>query len=247
MPALRLICIISLMTILSACGGEAPVEWGYQGPGAPDHWASLSPDFAACASGKQQSPIDITGYQAGGPGPISFSYTTAEATLRNDGRQVHVDYAPGNTAMLGGRVFELKSAHFHSPSEHMVDGESFAAELHMVHADSNGRLAVIGLLFTLGEPSPVAQSILDASPPPDGTGNAHIPLAGSLPTELSYYRYDGSKTTPPCDEPVDWHVLRQPMTISQEQVEGLLSLSGGPNNRPVQPTGDRVITIGGAP
>ena len=36
-------------------------------------------------------------------------------------------------------------------------------------------------------------------------------------------------------------------TISQEQVEGLLSLSGGPNNRPVQPTGDRVITIGGAP
>ena len=32
------------------------------------------------------------------------------------------------------------------------------------------------------------------------------------------------------------------MTISQEQVEGLLSLSGGPNNRPVQPTGDRVVS-----
>ena len=90
-----------------------------------------------------------------------------------------------------------------------MDGESFAAELHMVHADSNGRLAVVGLLFTLGEPSPVAQSILDAAPPPDGTANASIPLTGSLPTDLSYYRYDGSKTTPPCDEPVDWHVLRQ--------------------------------------
>ena len=247
MHALRLVCIISLMTILSACGGKAPVEWGYQGPGAPEHWASLSPDFAACANGKQQSPIDITGYQSGDPGPISFSYATAEATLRNDGRQVHVDYTPGNMAMLGGREYALKSAHLHSPSEHMVDGESFPAELHMVHSDSDGRLAVVGVLFRFGDPSPVVQSILDEAPPPDGTSNASIPLPAPFPTDLSYYRYDGSKTTPLCDEPVDWHVLRQPMTISREQVEGLLSLSGGPNNRPVQPVGDRVKTIGGAP
>ena len=174
MHTLRLVCIISLMAILSACGSDSLIEWGYTGPGAPERWASLSPDFAACANGKQQSPIDITGYQSGGPGPISFSYATAEATLRNDGRQVHADYAPGNTAMLGGREFKLKSVHFHSPSEHLVDGESFAAELHMVHADSDGRLAVVGLLFTLGDPSPVAQSILDAAPPPDGTANASI-------------------------------------------------------------------------
>ena len=128
-----------------------------------------------------------------------------------------------------------------------MDGESFAAELHMVHADSDGRLAVVGLLFTLGEPSPVVQSILNDAPPPDGTANAFIPLADSLSTDLSYYSYDGSKTTPPCDEPVNWHVLRQPITVSREQVDGMLSLSGGPNNRPIQPTGDRVITIGGAP
>ena len=64
------------MAILSACGSDSLIEWGYTGPGAPEHWASLSPDFAACANGKQQSPIDITGYQAGGPGPISFSYAT---------------------------------------------------------------------------------------------------------------------------------------------------------------------------
>ena len=163
------------MAILTACGSDSLIEWGYTGPGAPERWASLSPDFAACANGKQQSPIDITGYQTGGPGPISFSYATAEATLRNDGRQVHADYAPGNTAMLGGGEFKLKSVHFHSPSEHLVDGESFAAELHMVHADSDGRLAVVGLLFTLGDPSPVAQSILDAAPPPDGTANALSP------------------------------------------------------------------------
>ena len=219
------------MAILSSCGSDSLIEWGYTGPGAPERWASLSPDFAACANGKQQSPIDITGYQTGGPGPISFSYATVEATLRNDGRQVHADYVPGNTAMLGGREFKLKSAHFHSPSEHLVDGESFAAELHMVHADSDGRLAVVGLLFTLGEPSPVVQSILNDAPPPDGTANAFIPLASSLPTDLSYYRYDGSKTTPPCDEPVNWHVL----TTANDHVPGAGRWNAFAERRPQQP------------
>ena len=234
------------MTGNSDQGNHSPIEWGYAGPGAPDNWATLSPDFTTCANGRQQSPIDIIGYQPGGPGPISFFYGSADAALRNDGRQVHADCTPGNTAMLGGREFQLTSTHFHSPSEHLVNGESFAAELHLVHADADGRLAIGGVLFTLGAPSPVAQSILDAAPSVGGTANAAIPVADSLPTDLSYYRYDGSKTTPPCDEPVDWHVLRQPMTISKEQVDGLLSLSGGPNNRPTQPIGNRAITVGGS-
>ena len=143
-----------------------PHRMGYTGPGSPENWASLSPDRAACANGKQQSPIDITGYRVSDLGPISFSFAAIEAILRNDCRQIHVDYAPGNTSVLGGREYSLKSAHLHSPSEHLVDGHSFAAELHMVHADSGGNLAVVGLLFTLGAPSSVVQSILDAAPPP---------------------------------------------------------------------------------
>ena len=231
---------------MAACGDSFPVQWGYSGPGAPEHWASLSPDFAACANGKQQSPVDITGYVTGDLGPISLAFGEAEATLHNDGRQVRAEYGPGNVSTLGGREFGLKSAHFHSPSEHTVDGESFPAELHMVHADSAGDLAVVGVLFRVGEASPVVQSILDAAPTIGETSNTSVDLSAALPADLSYYRYDGSKTTPPCDEPVDWYVLQEAMTISQEQVEGLQALSGGPNNRPVQPIGDRVIRVGGA-
>ena len=142
------------------------------------------------------------------------------------------------------RTYELKSAHFHSPSEHLIDGASFAAELHLVHADAAGNLAVVGLLFRLGAPSPVAQEILDAAPAAGDTVIEGLALSARdyVPGELGYYRYDGSKTTPPCDEPVDWYVMRQPETISQEQIDSLLMLSDGPNNRPVQPIGDRVIT-----
>ena len=225
------------------------VEWAYDGPGGPENWGSLSEEYAACATGKQQSPIDITGYVEGNSEPVSFSYGANGKTVRNDGKAVHLDYPPGNTMYVGRKTLTLKSAHMHSPSEHLVDGVSFAAELHMIHEDADGNLAVVGQLFRLGEPSPAMQAILDAAPAVGETVSEGVTInaASFAPDELSYYRYDGSKTTPPCDEPVDWYVMSEPKTISPEQVEQLLELSGGPTNRPVQPIGDRVIIVGRTP
>ncbi len=167
--------------------------------------------------------------------------------MRNDGHAVHVDYVSGNNFTVGQQTFTLKSAHLHSPSEHHVDGVSFAAELHLVHADFAGNLAVVGLLFRMGEPSPVVQAILDAAPAAGNTVSGGFTLnAGDYASnELSYYRYDGSKTTPPCDEPVSWYVMREQKTISPEQVANLLALSDGPTNRPIQSTGSRVIIFSG--
>ena len=115
----------------------------------------------------------------------------------------------------------------------------------MVHADADVNLAVVALLFRSGTPSPVAQEIIDAAP---GVGDTVVTgftlnARGYVPYEMGYYLYDGSKTTHPCDEPVDWYVMRKPKSTLPEQVDKLLALSGGPNNRPVQPIGDRLITI----
>ena len=232
------------MLAVTACGDEA-VEWGYEGPGAPEHWASLSEEYATCADGSQQSPIDIAGYEQGDAEPISLEYGGDATSMTNDGTFVRVDYLSGNTLGVGVRSYQLKSAQFHAPSEHRIDGASYAAELHLVHGDVRGNLAVVGVLFRLGAASPVVQAILDAAPPAgDTTFDTSRPNAKDyVPGDLSYYRYDGSKTTPPCDEPVDWYVIRQQETVSEEQVDGLMELSGGPNNRPVQPIGDRVITL----
>ena len=230
----------------SATSADA-VEWGYGGPGAPKNWASLSEEYAACADGEQQSPIDIVGFKRADAKPISFLYDSDAVAVRNDGRFVHIDYPPGNTLKVGQQIFELRSAHLHSPSEHRIDGASFAAELHLVHSDADGRLAAVALLFRLGEYSPAVEAILDAAPAVGDTVSAGVTLnaGGFASDELGYYQYDGSKTTPPCQEPVTWFVMREPKTISQEQVNRLLALSNGPNNRPVQPTGNRVVKVGG--
>ena len=239
--------------LLFGCGGDdddiaaaPPAAWGYSGPRGPEHWASLSEAYAGCA-GEEQSPVDIRGYEQGDAGPLSFSYGGDASAVRNDGKFVHVDFAEGNTLHTGERTFGLKSAHLHAPSEHRIEGAELAAELHLVHADDEGDLAVVGLLFEPGEPSAVVQAILDAAPPAGETVSEVIPLNASacVPGGSAYFRYDGSKTTPPCHEGVSWFVMREPRTISQQQVDGLLALSGGANNRPVQPIGNRAILLGG--
>ena len=252
--ALMLVCLLAAMLALTGCGGgQEPmaanaVEWGYDGPGSPENWASLSDEYAPCADGKQQSPVDIIGYQTRDAGPLSFSYNGDAKAVGNDGKFVTVDYPPGNTLGVGQLSYE-QSAHIHSPSEHRIDGVSFAAELHLVHADAEGDLAAVALLFEQGAPNPVVQAILDAAPAAGDTVSEGVGLnaGGYAPEEPGYYRYDGSNTTPPCHEPVTWYVMREPKTISPEQVDSLLALSGGPNNRPIQPTGSRTITTGGTP
>ena len=240
--------------LLFGCGGDdddiaaaPPAAWGYSGPRGPEHWASLSEAYTTCA-GEEQSPVDITGYEEGDAGPLSFSYASDASAVRNDRKFVYVDYETGSTLRAGQRTFGLKSAHLHAPSEHRIEGAELAAELHLVHADAEGDLAVVGLLFEPGEPSAVVQAILDAAPPAGESVSEGIALNADalVPGEPGYYRYDGSKTTPPCHEGVSWFVMREPRTISQQQVDGLLALSGGANNRPVQPIGSRAILLGGA-
>ena len=46
-----------------------------------------------------------------------------------------------------------------------------------------------------------------------------FPLVNLLPTDkTNYYRYNGSLTTPTCNEAVTWTVFNDPVEISQAQV-----------------------------
>ena len=221
------------------------VAWGYDGPGAPQHWGSLSDEYATCSEGKRQSPIDIGMCRQVEDASIEFSYTVAATEVRSDGIFFHIDFPPGNALTIGHRVYQLHTAHFHVPSEHHRTGRSYASELHLVHQDAAGNLAVVGQWFALGAPSALVRAVLEVVEagftPADGLA---LDAGSFLPDQPGYYRYDGSKTTPPCDEPVEWYVMRHPKTISADQVDNLMELSGGPNNRPVQPLGGRSVILG---
>ncbi len=225
------------------------VLWSYSGPGAPNHWADLSPDYALCAAGLNQSPIDLTGYTTDPAAPsLSFAYRGNAQAIRHNGRIADVEYPPGNAIAIGGDAYELKAMHLHIQAEHQVDRQLFAAELHLVHRNSAGDYAVVGQLFRLGDPDPVVQALLDAYPEPEQIRETGFDLnaAALVPADLGYYRYTGSLTTPPCSEPVDWIVLREIHALSQEQANRIAALHNGFNHRPIQPRNGREIIYTGA-
>ncbi len=65
-------------------------------------------------------------------------------------------------------------------------------------------------------------------------------LLSILPKGKAYYNYSGSLTTPPCSEVVNWHVLKEPIEASKEQIEAFSKILDN-NYRPVMPLNDRKV------
>ena len=249
-----MLALLTLALMVVACGGEEVVEeieetieWSYSGAGGPENWASLSADNARCGDGTQQSPIDITGYELGSSPPISFSYRREAEAVTNGGHLISVRYPTGNRLGFGERTYQLESVHAHTPSEHRIDGKSYPLELHLIHSQTFGDVAVVGMMFEIGEANPVLQEMIENAPAEIGsTETTGILNARNLMTkDLGYYSYKGSTTTPPCAEPVDWFIMLEIGTVSQAQVDALQNLTG-PNNRPLQPDNGRAIATSGS-
>lgn len=218
-------------------------HWGYSGHGAPEHWSSLSEENSAC-SGLNQSPINLTDFIESELMPISFSYKKDGYEILNNGHAIQVNYQSGSQIKIEAGAYELKQFHFHSPSENLVNGKSYPLEAHLVHADKDGALAVISVLFDMGENNAALENIWAKMPEEVG---AKVPFVSNvnaediLPEKLDYYRFNGSLTTPPCTEGVRWFVIKEAVNVSEKQIEKFKKVMRGPNNRPVQPVNARVI------
>lgn len=218
-------------------------HWEYTGDDGPAHWSTLAPEFAACA-GRNQSPIDLDNFIEAELPPIAVDYKVGGHDVVNNGHTIQVNYDAGSSISIDDDTFALKQFHFHAPSENHIDGKSFPIEAHFVHADADGNLAVVALLFEQGDNNPALDKLWERLPGKEGDTQAlspEIAAAELLPGNRDYYRYEGSLTTPPCSEGVRWLVLKQPVPASTEQIGKLIKALGHPNNRPVQPVGARVV------
>lgn len=215
------------------------IEWGYSGEGAPANWASLSADYEACA-GSRQSPIDIVADDEAQSANVGMSYVESGGLLAGTGKLFKMEI-DGGTLTLGDKEYDLIQFHFHTPSEHTVEGKSYPAEVHLVHAADDGTLAVIGVFYEVGEANEALAKFMDELPNVGAADPISFNAAELLPDDRTTYTYDGSLTTPPCSEVVSWHVMKMPVTISQEQLDALEEMHGVENNRPVQPLNDREI------
>ena len=154
----RILLLGTSLVAFASYAGEG-AHWSYSGASGPDHWAELSKEFAACAEGRNQSPIDIATPVEASLSPIELRYSGQTTTLLNSGYTIQVDVAPGNLLSTEGLEFELVQFHFHSPSENRVQGELFPLETHFVHKGAGGELAALAVLFRSGAAEPGLESI----------------------------------------------------------------------------------------
>lgn len=201
---------------------ETTAEWSYQGKEGPKDWGDLAAAYRTCKTGHAQSPINIQGAKKADLPPLKFDYHAVPLNIMDNGHTIEVIYAPGSTLTVGDKVYTLKQFHFHHPSEEHVNGHGYDMSAHLVHADSEGHLAVVGVLLEKGAANALIDSIWKNIPKqkekavdvPGVTVNAK----DLLPPDLGYYAFSGSLTTPPCSEGVTWYVLKNSEPISDAQV-----------------------------
>ena len=229
---------------VSAAGAHGTAaHWGYDGPAGPQTWGGLKPEFALCANGQRQSPIDIRGGLSVDLEPVKFDYQSTRFGVVDNGHTVQVNVAAGNAIEVNGKRFELKQFHFHRPSEERIDGRQFEMSVHLVHKDEQGKLAVVAVLLDKGPPQPAVQKIWNNLPlekNEEAQARVSLDVNEILPADRRYFTYMGSLTTPPCSEGVQWVVMRQPVTMTAEQIE-LFARIYPMNARPVQQASGRRI------
>lgn len=173
---MRLPCVLATALILSSPvsaqdhgGGHAAdaVRHGpacaYSGPNGPEDWGRLDAAFATCATGQQESPIDLSGAITADLGPLDLQWRRLPIRVFDTGHAIQVEASPGSNMTMGGKGYQLRQFHVHQPSEHLLNGHRFPLEIHFVHTAPDGTLGVIGVFAEPGSTNPALQAVLDAT------------------------------------------------------------------------------------
>ena len=223
----------------------AEVNWGYFQHGEeevvlPAQWGD---SFPTC-NGFEQSPIDIQNTTEAERGEFEFDYEKTPLHVLNNGHTIEVEYEPGSSMTINGDKYRLLQFHFHTPSEHLVEGNSFPMEMHLVHANTAGELAVIGVLIEKGKRNKTFKKIISNAPDHVGVTEVeheYINVSDLLPEDTEeYYNYSGSLTTPPCSEGVRWFVMKDSTTLSKKQIKAFEHIIHE-NARPAQEVNERTV------
>ncbi|KAH8506595.1 hypothetical protein H0E87_013414, partial [Populus deltoides] len=129
--------------------GRGPSKWGQQ----------LDPKWKACGDGKLQSPIDLLDQNVkvlyGQEDQLRRDYKPANATIISRGRDIMVAWkGDAGKISINGTDYNLQHSHWHVPAEHTFNFKKYDLELHIVHVNSLGETAVVGVLYKYGKPDP---------------------------------------------------------------------------------------------
>jgi carbonic anhydrase len=226
-----------------AAAPKRGTNWSYEGELGPANWSKINDNWAKCATGNRQSPIDLRDGLKVNLEQIAFDYHPSSFSEVNNGHTIQVTVGGGNFITVANQTYELQEFHFHRPSEERINGKGTEMVMHLVHKSFDGKIAVVAVLLDRGQSHGLIQTVWDNLPLEKNdvvSPSIVINPLDALPEQRGYFTYMGSLTEPPCTENVLWIVFKQTRQASPAQM-ALFARLYPLNARPVQPTAGRMI------
>lgn len=200
-------------------------KWSYEGKSSAYHWSELSKDNHACKDGGTQTPINLVFKKAKElDDDIDFEYEKSKAEIFNNGHTVEFDFKEDNYIEINDEKFHLKQMHFHTKSEHALDGMFYPGELHLVHVSKKGKLAVVGIFLTIDDEDKSPFKFFEKIPEESKKGETtKIDISKFISKSNPHFYYKGSLTTPPCTEDVNWVIFDRPIKVNQSDLSRFMN------------------------
>ena len=256
----KFLLILTMTAGMAACGDEtreAPaeieetqveeeegaeigaVEWDYENT----NWEAIKDTDCNTAV---QSPVDIRPEEAipAKLPEITYKYKPFQMIIVDNGHTIQGFGSENSFITVGNKRYQFLQFHFHSPSEHTINGEAYPLELHLVHQEvGTDNLAVVGVFIEEGEENSYIGNIFNEIPSEEKVEkqtNLMVNLSDFIPPAQDYYTYIGSLTTPPCTVGVDWILFDEPIQASTDQI-GIFTKVHDNTARPVKPLQNRRV------
>jgi carbonic anhydrase len=229
--------------MITACSEPEPVKeitWGYEGSEGPQNWGKYAP---TCKNGKMQSPIRLTSSGTLSITPTNLLFITQSsensASIVNSGQMLNIKPNGSNHITIKRLKYQLENISIHTFSEHIIDEQSFDLEIQLQYRNQHDEIAIVAVLAEQGGSNDTIDDVIDGLK----SGSMNLDPYTFLPeSQVNYYHYIGSLTSPPCSEDIKWYVMKDRIEVSSKQLKVLRNLHKQ-NARPIQATNSRDVEM----
>lgn len=212
------------------------------GPHGPSHWAGV------CVTGHMQTPINISKPEEI---PLKllpqllFNYQPADLDMVNDcnNYQLKLRFPPNYLLRVGKKPYRLSEVRFREPGETAVNGQRPQMALELVHLSPEANFLIVEVPVVVGKENPTIKTLWEHIPYPGKeikVADMKVNVMDLIPTDRGFYRFPGSLTSPICNEPVQWYVMKTPIEMSEAQIDQYRKYYHD-TARPLQPLNDRPL------
>lgn len=209
-------------------------KWNYSTNNSKENWGDLREEYKFCKIGFNQSPINIDQSFTTHDLKENFS-TNSNFEIRKKDFVNRIEFFSRDYLTRGKKKFFIRYLEFHHPSEHLVKSEKYSLEMQVAFKSEDEQWLILAYFVELDSAeNKDLKPLINSLKNPKNDDKINLKNLVNL-SDLAFF-YDGSFTTPPCQEGVKWYVMKTPISASKNQMNDIIKLAiiKSPNARTAQ-------------